>query len=238
MSTVKSPTNTTYRARAQSHNAGLREPSAAYEVKANQAALRPAKTLRNVGKVAEKPHADTSAKPLRHTKFGLTVLPKEKNSTLQYAQSEFDVDRDIKPRNFLIDSANMDDSDAPLEDLAMHDLVTRGLPIADVRALMERFQIIAQDTILSTLGVSERTLQRADASGKTLDSNVSDRALRLSAVTDQAITVLGNQDAAEHWLLAPALGLSQRRPIDLLQSTEGTNMVKTLLTRMDYGVYS
>jgi putative toxin-antitoxin system antitoxin component (TIGR02293 family) len=215
MSTVKSPTNTTYRARAQSHNAGLREPNAAYEANANQAALRPAKTLRNVGKVAEKPHADTSAKPVRHTKFGLTVLPRVNNS-----------------------ASVMDETDTPLADLAAHDLVTRGLPIADVRALMDRFQFIAHDTVLSTLGVSERTLQRADASGKTLDSNVSDRALRLSAVTDQAIAVLGNQDAAEHWLLAPALGLSQRRPIDLLQSTEGTNLVKTLLTRMDYGVYS
>jgi putative toxin-antitoxin system antitoxin component (TIGR02293 family) len=203
MSTVKSPTNTTYRARAQSHNAGLREPNAAYEANANQAALRPAKTLRNVGKVAEKPHADTSAKPVRHTKFGLTVLPRVNNS-----------------------ASVMDETDTPLADLAAHDLVTRGLPIADVRALMDRFQFIAHDTVLSTLGVSERTLQRADASGKTL------------AVTDQAIAVLGNQDAAEHWLLAPALGLSQRRPIDLLQSTEGTNLVKTLLTRMDYGVYS
>jgi putative toxin-antitoxin system antitoxin component (TIGR02293 family) len=212
MSTVKSP-NTTYR--AQSHSAALREPSAAYEVKANQAALRPAKTLRNIGKVAEKSHADTSTKRKRNTKFGSTVLPKLYNSA------------DI-----------LHETDAPLADLAVHDLVTRGLPIADVRALMDRFQLIAHETVLSTLGVSERTLQRADASGKTLDSNVSDRALRLSAVTDQATEVLGTQDAAERWLLAPALGLSQRRPIDLLQSTDGTSLVKTLLTRMDYGVYS
>jgi putative toxin-antitoxin system antitoxin component (TIGR02293 family) len=236
MSTVKSPTNRTFL--AQTESAALREPGAAYEVKASQTALRPKTAVRNTGKVAEKSHAETSTKRKSHTKFALTVLPREKNSTLQNAHSELDVHRDIKPGNLLIDSANVDESDTPLEDLAMHDLVTRGLPIADVRALMDRFQIIAQDTVLSTLGVSERTLQRADASGKTLDSNVSDRALRLSAVTDQAIAVLGTQDAAERWLLAPALGLSQRRPIDLLQSTDGTSLVKTLLTRMDYGVYS
>jgi putative toxin-antitoxin system antitoxin component (TIGR02293 family) len=215
MSTVKSPTKSTYRAQAHSHSAALREPSAAYEVKPNQASLRSVKSLQSLGKAAGKSNAGTPAKRKRITKFALTVLP--------------------SPTSF----ANVTDATAtPLADLAVHDLVTRGLPIADVRALMDRFQLIAHDTVLTTLGVSERTLQRADVSGKPLDSNVSDRALRLSAVTDQAIEVLGNQDAAERWLLAPALGLSQRRPIDLLQSTDGTSLVKTLLTRMDYGVYT
>jgi uncharacterized protein (DUF2384 family) len=32
--------------------------------------------------------------------------------------------------------------------------------------------------------------------------------------------------------------LDERKPIDLLQSSEGTELVRTLLTRMDYGVYA
>ena len=50
--------------------------------------------------------------------------------------------------------------------------------------------------------------------------------------------VLSSQEAAERWLSTPALGIDGRKPIDLLQSTEGTELVKTLLTRMDYGVYA
>jgi len=50
--------------------------------------------------------------------------------------------------------------------------------------------------------------------------------------------VLGSQEAAERWLSTPAMALDRRRPIDLLQSSEGTELVKTLLTRMDYGVYA
>lgn len=125
-----------------------------------------------------------------------------------------------------------------LSPLETHDLVTQGLSVDKARELMEFFLYIDRETVLKTMGISERTLQRARAADKPLDSNASDRSLRLAAITEQAIAVLGSQEAAEHWLASPALGLDRRRPIDLLQSSEGTELVKTLLTRMDYGVYT
>lgn len=122
--------------------------------------------------------------------------------------------------------------------LEAHDLVIRGLSVDKARELMESFQYIDRETVLKTMGISERTLQRARAAAKPLDSNATDRSLRLAAVTEQAIEVLGSQDAAERWLASPAMGLDRRRPIDLLRSSEGTVLVKTLLTRMDHGVYA
>jgi putative toxin-antitoxin system antitoxin component (TIGR02293 family) len=77
--------------------------------------------------------------------------------------------------------------------------------------------------------------RRADTA---LDANVSDRMLRLLSVAEQATAVLGARDLAERWLTAPVISLDRRRPIELLTSSEGTTMVKTLLTRMEYGVYS
>jgi len=125
-----------------------------------------------------------------------------------------------------------------LSPLQVHDLVTEGLPVDRARELMASFRLIDRDTVLKAMGISERTLQRAKRADRPLDSNASDRSLRLAAVAEQAIEVLGSQEAAERWLAAPAMGLDQRRPIDLLQSSEGTELVKTLLTRMDYGVYA
>ncbi len=125
-----------------------------------------------------------------------------------------------------------------LSPLQAHDLVTQGLPVDKARELMESFHYIDRDTVLKTMGISERTLQRARSADKPLDSNASDRSLRLASVTEQAIEVLGSREAAERWLAAPAIGLDRRRPIDLLQSSEGTELVRTLLTRMDYGVYT
>lgn len=80
--------------------------------------------------------------------------------------------------------------------------------------------------------------RRAASAAKTLDPHGSDRALRLVSVTSHTIDVLGSKEAAERWLSSPAMGLDRRKPIDLLQSTDGTEMVKALLTRMKYGVYA
>lgn len=125
-----------------------------------------------------------------------------------------------------------------LSPLQSHDQVTKGLSVAAALALLAKFRLMDRQALLRAVGISERTLQRAAAANKALDSNASDRALRLAAVMAQAVDVLGSQDAAEHWLAASAMGLDQRAPIDLLQSSDGTELVKTLLTRMDHGVYA
>ena len=39
------------------------------------------------------------------------------------------------------------------------------------------------------------------------------------------------------WLNSSVLALSGRRPIDLLATPTGVEMVKTLLTQLEYGVY-
>lgn len=126
-----------------------------------------------------------------------------------------------------------------LTGLGAHDLVAKGIGVADVKQVLAGFTIINEKQFYSVLGITERTMQRRAASAtKTLDANASDRALRLVTVMHQATEVLGSQEAAERWLSSPAMGLDQRVPIDLLQSSEGTAMVKTLLSRMEYGVYA
>ncbi len=123
--------------------------------------------------------------------------------------------------------------------LSAHDLVAKGIGVADAKQVMAGFIIINEKQFYSVLGITPRTMQRRAASAtKTLDANASDRALRLVTVMHQATEVLGSQEAAERWLSTPAVGLDQRVPIDLLQSSEGTAMVKTLLSRMEYGVYA
>jgi putative toxin-antitoxin system antitoxin component (TIGR02293 family) len=104
--------------------------------------------------------------------------------------------------------------------------------------LIASFHLIDRNEVLQAIGISERSLQRGEAAGKLLGPNASDRALRLALVTRQATDVLGSHEAAERWLSTPAIGLERRRPIELLQSSEGTDMVRTLLTRMEYGVYA
>ena len=48
----------------------------------------------------------------------------------------------------------------------------------------------------------------------------------------KATEVLGNQQVAEEWLNRPAVGLDQRRPLDLLSTAVGAEMVERLLGRI------
>jgi putative toxin-antitoxin system antitoxin component (TIGR02293 family) len=50
--------------------------------------------------------------------------------------------------------------------------------------------------------------------------------------------VLGSQQEAEQWLERPAIGLDRRRPIDLLATPAGVELVETFLERLEYGVYT
>ncbi len=127
---------------------------------------------------------------------------------------------------------------ADMTPLQTHDIVTNGLPVALAREMMAEYELVEREDVLRAIGVSERTIQRGKDNDRLLDSNASDRLLRLAAVTEHAIDVFGSKEAAERWLVARALALDQRKPIDLLQSSEGAELVKSLLTRIDYGVYA
>jgi putative toxin-antitoxin system antitoxin component (TIGR02293 family) len=127
---------------------------------------------------------------------------------------------------------------AEMTPLQAHDIVTNGLPVVLVHEMMAEYELLKRKDLLHAIGVSECAIRRGKDNGRLLDSNASDRLLRLAVVTEHAIDVFGSKDAAERWLVAPALALDQRKPIDLLQSSEGAELVNSLLTRIDYGVYA
>lgn len=53
-----------------------------------------------------------------------------------------------------------------------------------------------------------------------------------------AVEVFGSIKAAEQWFMAPAMGLNQRRPVDLMQTLDGCAQVTLPLSRMLHGVYA
>ncbi len=61
---------------------------------------------------------------------------------------------------------------------------------------------------------------------------------RTHEILAMATEVLGSQGAAERWMEEPAIGLDQRRPLDLLSTPGGLDIVKTFLKRLQYGVYT
>lgn len=61
---------------------------------------------------------------------------------------------------------------------------------------------------------------------------------RVQRLTSRAEHILGSHPEVAHWFRTPAMGLDLRRPIDLLWTDDGVERIETLLTRLEYDVYT
>ena len=68
--------------------------------------------------------------------------------------------------------------------------------------------------------------------------DLASRTWHFAEVLAQAAEVMGGHDAAERWMAAPAAGLDGARPIELMRTLQGAELVSDLLGRLEHGVYS
>jgi putative toxin-antitoxin system antitoxin component (TIGR02293 family) len=64
------------------------------------------------------------------------------------------------------------------------------------------------------------------------------RTRKFAEILARAATLFGSRAAAEQWLEQPAIGLDHRRPIDLMATPAGLELVEDYLGRIEYGVYT
>ncbi|TFV38280.1 DUF2384 domain-containing protein [Bradyrhizobium frederickii] len=123
--------------------------------------------------------------------------------------------------------------------LDAHELLLDGLPGSALTHFVRHLLIIQTDSLEKAFGMSLRTFQRRkDAPDKPLSQEQSGRTWKFAEVLAKATDVFGSQEEAEQWLERPAIGLDQRRPIDLLATPAGIELVEQYLTRLAYGVYA
>jgi putative toxin-antitoxin system antitoxin component (TIGR02293 family) len=124
--------------------------------------------------------------------------------------------------------------------LDAHDLLLRGLPGATLTHLVDNLVLLRDPAALEkAIGISWRTLQRRKADpARRLSQEQSGRAWKFAEILAKAAAVLGSLAEAAQWLERPAIGLDRRRPIDLLATTAGVEIVEDHLERMEFGVYT
>jgi len=124
--------------------------------------------------------------------------------------------------------------------LDAHDLLVAGLPGDALMHLLGKLGALKSSPSLEkALGMSLRTIQRRkEHPDRVLDREQSSRTWKFAEILARATEVMGSQAEAEEWLARPAMGLDGRRPIDLLESAAGTEIVEEFLTRLEYGVYT
>ena len=90
---------------------------------------------------------------------------------------------------------------------------------------------------IAELIVPKRTLARRVANQEPLNANEADRAIRVGHVCVEAERVFGNPDKAFRWLRRPNQTLNDQRPIDLLTSHAGVQVVLERLGQIDHGMF-
>jgi putative toxin-antitoxin system antitoxin component (TIGR02293 family) len=122
--------------------------------------------------------------------------------------------------------------------LDAHRAIRDGLPGRALTHLVENLRVLKRSEVDRAVGMSVRTLQRRKGEpDRPLSPEQGGRTWKFAEVLAAAIDVFGGQEDAERWLERPALGLDGHRPIDLLETPAGTEMVEELLGRLAYGVY-
>lgn len=127
----------------------------------------------------------------------------------------------------------------PASRAEVHAAIVEGVPCGSLVHLVRQSKRLSEQDIAQVLGISTRTLRRqADHPDKPMPADLASRAWLFAETLAKASDVFGGQEPAEAWLTAPAAGLDGHRPIDLLQTLQGAELVTDFLTRLEHGVYS
>lgn len=87
-------------------------------------------------------------------------------------------------------------------------------------------------------GISLRTFMRLKtAPDKLLNAEQSGRVWQFTELLAKADDVFGSRERAVDWMLEPAMALENRRPIELLTTPVGAQLVDDVIERLRYGVY-
>ena len=112
-----------------------------------------------------------------------------------------------------------------------------GLPASTVNLLADALSL-HRTQIAKCLNIPARTLSRRLAAKSRLTQDESDRTLRMARVVALANEVLGAEDKASRWMVAPNRALGGLKPFDQLDTELGVRSVEEVLQRIAYGMFS
>jgi putative toxin-antitoxin system antitoxin component (TIGR02293 family) len=115
-----------------------------------------------------------------------------------------------------------------------------GIPGAAFLYLVDHLSTLQKSPSFErAVGMSLRTMQRRkDSPLKRLSPEQSGRTWKFAEILARTTRMLGSQEEAELWLARPQMGLDGRRPIDLMATPAGIQMLETFICRLEYGVYT
>lgn len=121
-------------------------------------------------------------------------------------------------------------------DIDLINITRKGLPKSVLQTLSKVLSI-SMEKMSGLLHISHRTLQRK-SNTELLNIYSTEQVLEIADVVSRGIDVLGSIDAFTKWLHSELRALNYKSPLDYLDTSFGTNLIKDLLGRIEYGVHS
>jgi putative toxin-antitoxin system antitoxin component (TIGR02293 family) len=115
----------------------------------------------------------------------------------------------------------------------LNTIIGKGLPYRSVQPLMTFLDLTTQE-IADLTGVSQRTLSRWD-DDSIIGVLPSKNLVKVDALVHKGIEVFGSEDSFKSWLQQPNTALGDVKPIDLLPTPYGTELVDDAMEAMEYG---
>ena len=105
--------------------------------------------------------------------------------------------------------------------------------------LVDQLSALGVQALTEVLGISERTLRRQrEHPEKPMPPDLASKTWLIAETLANASTVFGSRNAAERWMARPAMGLDGARPIELLRTLQGAELVTEFLGRLEHAVYT
>jgi putative toxin-antitoxin system antitoxin component (TIGR02293 family) len=121
-------------------------------------------------------------------------------------------------------------------DLDFVRMVQAGFPVSVVDAVISQGLLTLSE--VEQLVIPRRTLAHRKKKHQLLSTEESDRLARVARVIALAKQTLGDQEKAGIWIRRPNRALKGARPLDLLETDGGAQVVEAILSRVAHGVFS
>jgi putative toxin-antitoxin system antitoxin component (TIGR02293 family) len=113
-------------------------------------------------------------------------------------------------------------------------IIHKGFPYRSLEFVLSKFHLDLP-RMSKILSVPQRTMARRKAEQR-LTAQESDRLARLARILTYASNVFGTEEKASTWLTRPHRILEGAAPIELLDTDLGTQVIETMLGRIEHGV--
>lgn len=121
-------------------------------------------------------------------------------------------------------------------DIDLINITRKGLPKSVVQTISAILGI-SMEKMSQLIHVSHRTIQRK-SSTDLLNVYSTEQILEIADVISRGIEVLGTLERFTAWLHSKIRHLNYEKPINYLDTSFGTRLIKETLGRIEYGVYS